>query len=215
MLIRHVSHAEFVIELEDGTRIVTDPYDESCGFPVRKIQADAVLVSHHHHDHDAVENVSGTPQVIDTTGKFTLAKGVEVTALEGFHDDAEGEKRGKTLLFLLEAEGLKAVHLGDLGCMLNEEQEKALMNPDILMIPVGGFFTIDGKQARETAQRLGARIVLPMHYKTKYNEGWPISGPEVFLEGYGEKDVIRDCEALRVTSGDLECQPKVVLFKEP
>ncbi len=214
MLIRHIGHAEFLIELESGYRIVTDPYDAGCGYPVRKEAADAVLVSHHHHDHDAVGNVGGTPQVIDAAGKTTLAQGVTVTALEGFHDDAEGAKRGKTLLFLLEAEGLRIVHLGDLGCGLGEEQAKTLQHPDILMIPVGGFFTIDGKQARDIAHELGARTVLPMHYKTKYNADWPISGPEAFLEGYGEGDMARDCEALRVTAGDLECQPKIVLFKE-
>lgn len=212
MLIRHIGHAEFLIELESGYRIVTDPYDAGCGYPVRKEKADAVLVSHHHHDHDAVENVGGTPQVIDAAGKYTLAKGVTVTALEAFHDDAQGAKRGKTLLFLLEAEGLRAAHLGDLGCGLNAEQAKALRNPDILMIPVGGFFTIDAKQAREIARELGARTVLPMHYKTKYNEDWPISGPEAFLEGYAEGDVARECEALRVAEGDRECQPKVAMF---
>ena len=215
MLIRHAGHAEFVIELESGYRIVTDPFDAGTGYPVRKEKADAVLVSHHHHDHDAVENVEGTPQVIDTAGKTTLAQGVSVTALEGFHDDAQGGKRGKTLLFLIEAEGLRLVHLGDLGCALDAEQVKALARPDILMIPVGGFFTIDGKQALETAKKLGARTVLPMHYKTGYNQGWPISGPEDFLAGYGEESVIRECEALRVTAGDLECQPEVVMFKEP
>ena len=214
MLIRHIGHAEFLIELESGYRIVTDPYDAGCGYPVRKEKADAVLVSHHHHDHDAVENVGGTPQVIDAAGQYTLAKGVTVTALEAFHDDAQGAKRGKTLLFLLEAEGLRVAHLGDLGCGLNAEQVKTLRNPDILMIPVGGFFTIDAKQAKEIARELGARTVLPMHYKTKYNEDWPISGPEAFLEGYGEGDVAKECEGLRVTEGDVECQPRIVLFNE-
>ena len=212
MLIRHIGHAEFLIELESGYRIVTDPYDAGCGYPVRKERADAVLVSHHHHDHDATENVGGTPQVIDTAGKTTLAKDITVTALEGFHDDEGGAKRGKTLLFLLEAEDLRIVHLGDLGCGLSKEQAEALRNPDILMIPVGGFYTIDGKQARDIARELGAKTVLPMHYKTKYIANWPISGPEAFLEGYAEGDVARECEALRVTAGDVECQPKVVLF---
>ena len=214
MLIQHIGHAEFLIELENGHRIVTDPYDASCGYPIRLLRADTVLVSHHHHDHDAVENVEGAVRVIDSAGIFTPEAGIKVTALEANHDDTGGSQRGKTLLFLLEAEGLRIVHLGDLGCGLTEEQAETLRRPDVLMIPVGGFFTIDGRQARETAAKLGARTVLPMHYKTAFNAGWPISGPESFLEGADEKDVIRECEALRVTSGDLECQPKIVLFKQ-
>ena len=165
MLIRHIGHAEFLIELESGYRIVTDPYDAGCGYPVRKEKADAVLVSHHHHDHDAVENVGGTPQVIDAAGQYTLAKGVTVTALEAFHDDAQGAKRGKTLLFLLEAEGLRVAHLGDLGCGLNAEQAKALRNPDILMIPVGGFFTIGPDEAAAICAQLQPRVTVPMHYR--------------------------------------------------
>ena len=118
------------------------------------------------------------------------------------------------MLFLIEAEGLRVVHLGDLGCALNEEQIRKLFRPDILMVPVGGFFTIDGKQAAETAKILEARTVLPMHYKTQYISGWPISGPEDFLKAYSGKAVLQDAEALRVTSGDMECQPQAVLFRQ-
>ena len=181
MLIRHIGHAEFLIETESGVRIVTDPYDASCGYPLQKIKADAVLVSHHHHDHDAVENLKGEPRIIDAAGSYTPESGVRITAVRGFHDDAGGSKRGETLLFLIEAEGLRIVHLGDLGCPLNAEQASILKTPDVLMVPVGGFYTIDAEQAKETALLLGARIVLPMHYRTEYNSDWPISDAEAFL----------------------------------
>ena len=213
MLFTHINHAEFLIETESGVRIVTDPYDGTCGYPLQRTAADVVLVSHHHFDHDAVENVLGEPRVIDQAGEYTPESGVKITAVRGFHDDAGGSKRGETLLFLIETEGLRIVHLGDLGCALNEEQAGILKNPDVLMIPVGGFYTIDGKQAKEAADQLGARIILPMHYKTAYNRDWPISGPEVFLEQYDPADICRDAEALRVTKEDLECQPKVVVFR--
>ena len=81
------------------------------------------------------------------------------------------------------------------------------------MIPVGGFYTIDGKTARRVAEILEARTVLPMHYKTKYNAGWPISGPEEFLEGIPEGEIRRDIEVLRVTAADLDCQPRAAIFK--
>ena len=213
MIIRHIGHAEFLIETESGMRIVTDPYGEGCGYPVRKIRADAALVSHEHHDHNAVENLEGLQTIIDREGIYTLAADVRVMALKGYHDDVQGAMRGKTLLFLLEAEGLRIVHLGDLGCRLNEEQARLLAQPDVLMIPVGGFYTIDGKTARETADVLQPAVTLPMHYKTKYNADWPISGPEDFLEGVPEKEIRRDIEVLRITAGDRDCQPRAALFK--
>ena len=214
MIIRHTGHAEFYIETESGYRIVTDPYDGSCGYPMRETEADAVLVSHGHHDHNHVAKINGAPTVIDRAGRFTPCTGISITAVRGFHDDVNGTKRGETLLFLIETENLRLVHLGDLGCMLNDEQKSVLQHPDILMIPVGGFYTIDGKQARETADMLQARTVLPMHYKTKYNADWPITGPEVFLDGSAGRNILEDAEILRVTAGDMECQPDVVLFRQ-
>ena len=214
MLFQHIGHAEFLIETESGVRIVTDPYDAGCGYPLRKVTADVALVSHHHHDHDAVENLKGEPRVIDTAGNYTPETEVQITAVRGFHDDAGGSKRGETLLFLIEAEGLRIVHLGDLGCALDADQLKILKNPDVLMIPVGGFFTIDAKQAKEISEQLGAKVILPMHYKTEYNQDWPIAVPEDFLALYAEADVCRGTQALRVTREDMECQPKIVLFAQ-
>ena len=214
MLIRHIGHAEFLIETESGLRIVTDPYDASCGYPVQKLTADVALVSHHHHDHDAVDLLEGNPRVIDAAGEYTLESGVTLTALTGDHDEEGGTKRGKTLHFLLEAEGLKAVHLGDLGTGLTRENAERLKNPDILMIPVGGFYTIDAAQAKAAAEELNARTILPMHYKTRYNADWPISGPEAFLALYDKADIREGGEILRVTRGDRSCQPKVFLFAQ-
>ena len=213
MLFRHIGHAEFLMETESGIRIVMDPYDAGCGYPVKPVEAEIALVSHHHHDHDAVENLRGKPEVIDRAGVYTPAEGVRITAVSGYHDDVQGAKRGETLLFLIEADGLRVVHLGDLGDRLSEEQANVLKEPDVLMVPVGGFYTIDGKQAKAIAEQLKARVVLPMHYRTEYNRDWPIAGIEVFLEGYDQGDVCRGAEVLRVTREDVECQPRIVVFK--
>ena len=212
MLIQHIGHAEFLIESENGIRIVTDPYDVSCGYPQYPVTADIALVSHHHHDHDAVDTLKGRPLVIDTEGSSMPESDVRITAVQGFHDDAGGSKRGETLLFLIETEELRIVHLGDLGCLLNEEQATILKNPDVLMIPVGGFYTIDARQALETAEKLNAGIILPMHYRTEYNRDWPISGPEDFVSLFDPEDVCMNAEALRITREDMSCQPRVVLF---
>ena len=108
--------------------------------------------------------------------------------------------------------GLRIVHLGDLGCALDADQLKTLKAPDVLMIPVGGFFTIDAARAKETAAQLGARIILPMHYKTEYNSDWPIADAEEFLSQYDPAEICRGAEGLRVTKADMECQPKIVVF---
>ncbi len=214
MLFQHIGHAEFLIETESGIRIVTDPYDASCGYPVRAVGADIALISHHHHDHDAVENLTGTPRMIDTNGNCTPEQGVRITAIPAWHDDAEGRKRGSTLLFLIEAEGLRIAHLGDLGCALNTEQLAALGEIDVLMVPIGGFFTIDAAQAMKTVKQLNAKIVLPMHYKTPFNEGWPISGPEAFISLFAPEEVRSGAEVLRVTVEDLDCHPRCILFAQ-
>ena len=166
MLLTCLGHAKFLIELNSGLRIVTDPFDAACGYPLTETQADAVLVSHGHHDHSAVETISGNPRIIREAGMYTLESGVTVTAIPAFHDEVQGAKRGNTLLFLLEAEGLRIAHLGDLGHLLTAEQRKALAPVDVLMLPVGGFFTMDGLQAAHAARLLKPKAVIPMHWGT-------------------------------------------------
>ncbi len=215
MLIRHIGHAEFYLENENGIRMVTDPYDEGCGYPVKKPIAEIVTVSHGHHDHNAVENIVGKPVVINESGVYTPGPGIRITAIKSWHDAVQGAQRGETLLFMIETEGLRIAHLGDLGCMPDDQQILQLQNPDILMIPVGGFYTIDGETACAIAKRLNARIILPMHYRTKYNADWPIAGPEMFLKGFEEEEIMTGAEALRVTGGDKACHPRVVMFRQP
>ncbi len=210
MIFTCIGHAKFLIELDNGMRIVTDPYDATCGYPVTPVPADAVLVSHGHHDHSAVETIPGSPRVIDKAGAYDLEDGVSILAIEAFHDDAEGAKRGKTLLFAIRAEGLNVLHLGDLGHLPTPEQCDALGQADVLMIPVGGFFTIDAPTAREAAELLRARVILPMHYKTKANADWPIAPAEDFTSLYESAEAL---DMLRVAAGDLMCQPEVALLR--
>lgn len=211
MLITCIGHAKFVIELENGIRIVTDPYDAACGYPLTANPADVVLVSHQHHDHNAVDTIPGSPRIIDRAGDFDLGGGATLRAVEAFHDDQQGKLRGKTLLFALKAEGLTLMHLGDLGHPLTTEHLLALGFADIVMLPVGGYYTIDAKTARRVAESLHARVILPMHYRTVANASWPIAPVEDFLRLYEEK--AEELPLLRVAAGDLVCQPRVAVLK--
>lgn len=211
MIFTCIGHAKFLIELENGMRIVTDPYDSSCGYPVMPVPADVVLVSHGHHDHAAVDTIPGQPRIIDQAGDYDLGDGVTLTAVEAFHDDVNGTKRGKTLLFHLHAEGLTVMHLGDLGHLPTPEQCMLLGRADVLMVPVGGFYTIDAAAAKETAERLHARVVLPMHYKTRVNADWPIAPVEDFIALSDAP--AEELDLLRVAAGDIECQPRVAVLR--
>ncbi len=210
MLIECIGHAEFLIELDSGYRIVTDPYDASTGYPVHPVAADAVLVSHGHHDHNAVENVTGWTVKADAPGTYTLAPDVTVEAIPCFHDGEGGSRRGANLFFVLRAEGLTVAHAGDLGHLPDAAMLEKIGPLDVLMVPVGGFFTIDAEQAADTARMTKARVILPMHYRTQYNAGWPIEPVEPFLHLMGgTPETLR---LLRVTKGDLSMQPHVAVL---
>ncbi len=131
-----------------------------------------MLTSHGHSDHNFVQAVTLSGAGIESP--FT------VTEIHTWHDDEEGAARGENTITILEADGLRVVHLGDLGCRLQETQLKRLVDADAVMIPVGGFFTIDAAAAKELVLRLEARVVIPMHYRGKisaflYWHRWRIS----------------------------------------
>lgn len=151
-------HACFSVCCRDYT-IVLDPYQDGSvpGFPPLRLEADCVLCSHGHHDHNAAENVKLRPGRVSPFA---------VTDLPTFHDDRGGALRGKNTVRILEAGGLRLAHFGDLGDPdLTPEQEAALQNLDAALIPVGGFFTIGPREAADLVRRLRPRVVIPMHYK--------------------------------------------------
>ena len=171
MIIRCIAHAKFLLILDNGYRIVTDPYDPSTGYPVSPLRADAVIVSHGHHDHSAVETVQGWTVVVREAGEHTLAPDVKVSCFKTFHDSTCGSQRGENLVSVVEAEGLRTAHLGDLGHLPDEALCGKLGRIDVMMIPVGGHFTIDAAQAAEVCRLLKPRVVIPMHYRGKAADG--------------------------------------------
>lgn len=211
MIITCLGHAKFLLELENGMRLVTDPFDASTGYPVVPVRADAVLVSHQHHDHNALDTVQGYTRVLDTPGTHTLSTDVSVEAIEAFHDGEQGRLRGKTLLSVISAEGLRVAHLGDLGHLPGEKQAALLRDVDVLMVPVGGHYTIGPAQAKAVCDMLNPRVILPMHYRTAYNASWPIAPVEDFTKLLGGE--VEELDMLRITSGDIKCQPRAAVLR--
>ncbi len=143
MRIEWLGHACFFIETKNKVKIIIDPYDPSLGYAPITEEADIVLVSHDHFDHNYVEGVKGNPFVV-LTPELRTVKGVTISAVELFHDKSGGRDRGKTLAFIIDSDGLRLVHLGDLGHVPTRVQLDKFGKVDVLFVPVGGFYTIDG-----------------------------------------------------------------------
>lgn len=160
-------HSCFLLETSEGN-VIFDPYAPGSvpGVELPEgLEADVVLCSHSHHDHGWAEGIklSGNePSLV-------------IRRIDSYHDKMRGIQRGKNLISVVETEGKRIVHLGDLGHKLSEKQLELIGKPDILMIPVGGFFTINAAEASEIADSLGARTVIPMHYRGE-GFGYPIIG---------------------------------------
>lgn len=159
MIITWLGHSCFKVE-SHGYSIILDPYADGYvqGLKPLRESADEVLCSHAHGDHNAVD-------VIDVKKKG--ASPFTVTVLDTYHDDVQGAKRGPNQIHILDDGTFRVAHMGDLGCELTGEQKKALAGVDVMLIPVGGFFTIDAKQAKAIVDAVKPRVTVPMHYRSK------------------------------------------------
>jgi len=182
----------FVLETAAGTRIVMGPIPKGLGYelPVG-LKADAVTISHEHFDHNNVGLLANKPRVLrgltaDKKGWTRIdekVKEVSVRSVGVYHDDKRGAERGLDTVFVFEVGGMRIVHLGDLGHVLTDEQLSAIGSVDVLLVPVGGFFTIDGYQATRVVDQLRPRlVVVPMHYKTDVSTIKELEGVDAFLE---------------------------------
>lgn len=187
MKIKYLGHASFLITSDKGARIITDPYKSRPDLRYGEIRetADIVTVSHDHSDHNNVATIKGEPEVVRGTAKV---KGIEFKGIPVFHDEAKGSQRGKNAIFCYEVDGMRVCHLGDLGHKLSGAQVAELGKVDILLIPVGGFYTIDAKVASQICDAVAPKVIIPMHFKTSKCD-FPITEVEVFLQG--KKNVSR------------------------
>ncbi|MDP3447510.1 MAG: MBL fold metallo-hydrolase [Eubacteriales bacterium] len=158
-------HSCFLLTAESGYSILTDPCDQETGYELHDLACDAVTISHEHHDHNCLAIIAGTPTILRTSGEH-LAGEIPVTGFTSYHDDAKGAYRGENIVFLYQIDGLKVLHLGDLGHMLSDETIKEIGDVDVLLAPIGGVYTLNAKGATELSDRLHAKVLIPMHYKT-------------------------------------------------
>lgn len=217
MIITWFGQSCFKIQGEKSV-VVTDPYDKSYGLKVPHLAADIVTSSHNHGDHNNIKAVRGTgegdPFIIDTPGEYEV-KNVFIYGVHSYHDDQEGKERGKNIIYRIEIDGISIAHLGDLDHELKNGQIEKLEGVDILMIPVGGTYTISGKEATGVISQLEPRIVIPMHYnipglKLKNK----IDGSDKFCKEIGVCPTER-INKFKVTKKDLPQEEMKVVILEP
>lgn len=178
-------------KISDGkTTLAIDPYGPQVGYPIRPIQAKWVFISHNHFDHNNVSMVPNARVLRGLTedGKdwniFTkqLGPGFTLSTVGVYHDKAQGKERGKNTVSVITVHGIHIVHLGDLGHLLTKKELQDIGPVDVLMIPVGGTFTIDAKEAVAVIQQLHPKVIIPMHYKTRYTVSLPLHPITEFLK---------------------------------
>lgn len=214
MDITYLGHSSFRIKGKQAV-VVTDPYVNDTGLKYPKhVTADVVTVSHDHQDHNDVSQIEGTPFVVKGPGEYEI-KGVGIVGVRAYHDDKKGEERGGNTIYRIEVDGVSVVHLGDLGHMLTTSQVEDLGEVDVLLIPVGGIYTIDAAKAVEVINELEPSIVVPMHYHRPeldtlvFKDIEPLSA---FLKAIGKEEVPPQ-QKLTVTKDKLPPEMQVVVLE--
>jgi L-ascorbate metabolism protein UlaG (beta-lactamase superfamily) len=211
MKIKWLGHASFLITAEDGTRIITDPYGDYPGLSYAPINetADIMLVTHDHGDHLG-GRVKGNPKQVTGSGSKKIGT-IEFKGINTYHDTSKGSQRGKNTIFCFIVDGVRICHLGDLGHELSKSEVADIGLVDVLMIPVGGFYTIDAATASAVCEQIQPKVVLPMHYKNdKCN--FPITGVDDFLKG--KKNVKRaDSSEIELKAVQLPQATEIVVLR--
>jgi L-ascorbate metabolism protein UlaG (beta-lactamase superfamily) len=189
VMLQHLGHSCFLLEA-NGLRILMDPYSPDVGYETLNLETQIMTVSHEHMDHNYT---AASPRAkilrgltIDGLGwddvSFTQGE-IHITSMPTYHDGAAGKQRGRNAAFIFNLGNLRIVHLGDLGHLLNEGEIEKLTPVDILLIPVGGHYTINAREAKQVIAQLSPAVAIPMHYQTKVTRNWPLADLKPFLEG--------------------------------
>ncbi len=212
MIITWQGHSCFKIQdkiASDGITVVTDPFDKSLGLKLANFEADIVTVSHDHADHNNVSSLRGTPYIINQAGEYDV-KGVLVEGADSYHDKNKGADRGMNIIYRLVVDDISIVHLGDLGHILDDKHLEKLNGVDILLIPVGGKYTIDYKEAVNVVSQIEPRIVIPMHYKMKEGGLKDIDEVDKFIKELGISPIYED--KLKISKKNLPTEDRELLI---
>lgn len=217
MDITYLGHSAFKLKTSTAT-VLTDPYSSQIGWSMPTTSAHIITVSHDHDDHNATGAVKGTarrdqPFVIDHPGSYEL-EGVSVFGTTTYHDDQGGQERGQNIVFKILIGGVAVCHLGDLGHTLTEAQLKDIGPVDVALVPVGGHFTIDAKQAVSVISQLEPSYVVPMHFKTAQHAAWfdPVTDLTAFLQEYGLEPAT--ATSLKVEPSSFPDETELVLLTQ-
>jgi L-ascorbate metabolism protein UlaG (beta-lactamase superfamily) len=207
--IKWFAQSSFLITSSREIKIVTDPYTPTSDLSAIAEAADIVTVSHEHSDHNNTASVLGSPQIIRVT---TQAKGIAFKAIASYHDNTQGKQRGSNTIFAFEVDGLNICHLGDLGHLLDDNQLKAIARVDVLLIPVGGYYTIDAAMASQVVSQLNPKVIIPMHYKTEKMTSTPLATVDDFLKS--KSNVIRqDTSVIELDTASLPAEAQIIVLK--
>ncbi|HNX47624.1 MAG TPA: MBL fold metallo-hydrolase [Methanomassiliicoccales archaeon] len=210
---RIIWHMHSCFEINDRSTVVMDPHDgRSIGVKPPSLRADIVTISHDHFDHNAVRVIKGEYVLVKDIAPRTV-KGVAIRGITGFHDDVNGEKRGKMNIFHLTMDGVRFCHLGDLGHMLTDAHIKELGEVDVLFLPVGGVFTIDGAQAQTLVRAINPRVAIPMHFRVG-GLSMSIQNADGFLKGLPEEKVVRVGNEVEFEAEDLPEETEYWVFSQ-
>jgi L-ascorbate metabolism protein UlaG (beta-lactamase superfamily) len=210
MKIKWLGHAAFLITSDAGIKIITDPYETNPGLKYGPINetADIVTVSHEHGDHNNAAAVKGNPQVVRDTAEV---KGIKIKAVATAHDSSGGGERGKNTVFCFQVDGVRVVHLGDLGHLLTDSQVVEIGKVHVLLVPIGGNFTVDARAAQEVCEQVRARVIIPMHYKNDKCV-FPIGGVDEFIKGKTNVTKVNGSE-VAFSVPDLPVSPQIMVLK--
>lgn len=175
---------------EEKLSITIDPFSEEIGLKVRSVEANISLITHDHYDHNNTKAIRGKPFLIQGPGEYEI-KGVFIQGIAAYHDKTQGKERGGVTIYTIETEGIRLCHLGDFGQKeLTSSQIEKIGDCDILMIPVGGVYTISGQEASRVVSQIEPRIVIPMHYQLpKLKLKSKLENLEKFLKTMGQKGI--------------------------
>jgi L-ascorbate metabolism protein UlaG (beta-lactamase superfamily) len=211
MKIKYLAHSSFLVTADNGVKIITDPYQPGRGLNHGAITetADIVTISHEHGDHNYVSTLKSNPKVLRESAEV---KGIKFRAVPAAHDDKGGSQRGKNTVFCFSVDGINICHAGDLGHILSDTQVKEIGKVDVLLIPVGGFFTIDAGTASKVCKQLEPKIIIPMHFKTEKLD-FPITGVDDFIKGKSNVTRSNDSE-IEFKADNLPANARIIVLKQ-